>query len=78
MRIGLGLNAPAPSSPVVHRTTTGGVRSRPRLLRFALRAAATVCVLWSFGGPIAARVLYTSPTQQPRGAAKLVFYCHLD
>jgi hypothetical protein len=34
-------------------------------------------VLWSFGGPVAARVLYPSPVQQPRGAAKLVFYCHL-
>ena len=53
------------------------MRSRPRFLRIALRAAATVCVLWSFGGPIAARVLYTSPKQQPHGAAKLVFYCHL-
>jgi hypothetical protein len=47
-------------------------------LRFALRAAAVVCVLWSLGGPIVARVLYPSPTHQPRGAAKLVFYCHLS
>jgi hypothetical protein len=53
------------------------VRSHSRLLRFAFRAAAVVCVLWSFGGPIAARVLYPRPTHQPTGAAKLVFYCHL-
>jgi hypothetical protein len=36
-----------------------------------------VCALYSLGGPIAARVLYPSPAQQPSGAAKLVFYCHL-
>ena len=54
------------------------MRYRPRLWRFALRAVAVVFALWSLGGPIAARVLYRSPAEQPRGAARLVFYCHLS
>ena len=54
------------------------MRSRSRLVRYALRAVAVVCVLWVFGAPVAARVLYPSTAQQPRGAAKLMFYCHLS
>ena len=54
------------------------MRSRTRLWRFALRAVAVVCALWSLGGPIAARVVYQSPAEHPRGAARLVFYCHLS
>jgi hypothetical protein len=53
------------------------MRFRSRLVPYALRAVALVCVLWVFGAPVAARVLYESPAQQPRGAAKLMFYCHL-
>jgi hypothetical protein len=65
-------------NPTVRRTTIADVRSHPRLWRFVLRGAAVVCALWSLGGPIAARVLYPSPAHQPKGAAKLVFYCHLS
>ena len=50
---------------------------RPHLVRYALRAVALVCVLWVFGAPFAVRLLYETPAQQPRGAAKLMFYCHL-
>jgi hypothetical protein len=47
-------------------------------VRWALRVAAAVCLLWTFAAPVAARVLYPSTTEQPRGAAKYVFYCHLN
>ena len=48
-----------------------------RLRRRFLLSVAVICTAWSFGAPIAGGVLYPTPEQQPRGATKLLFYCHL-
>jgi hypothetical protein len=46
---------------------------RPLLLSLAILATA-----WTIGGPIVGSVLYRTPEQQPRGAAKIIFFCHLS
>jgi hypothetical protein len=45
---------------------------RPLLLSMAILATA-----WTISGPLVGSVLYRTPEHQPRGAAKLVFFCHL-
>jgi hypothetical protein len=45
--------------------------------RLLLLTVAVTCTAWSLGAPIAGRLLYRTPEQQPRGATKLLFYCHL-
>jgi hypothetical protein len=48
-----------------------------RLRRLLLLSVAATCVAWTFGAPIAGKVLYPTPQEQPHGATKLLFYCHL-
>jgi hypothetical protein len=48
-----------------------------RFRRRLLLSVAVTCTAWSLGAPIAGRLLYRTPEQQPRGATKLLFYCHL-
>jgi hypothetical protein len=48
-----------------------------RLRRPLVIAMAVVVCAWTLAAPVAAKVLYRTPTQQPHGAAKLIFYCHL-
>jgi hypothetical protein len=48
-----------------------------RLRRRLLLSVAVTCAAWSLGAPIAGRVLYRTPEQQPHGATRLLFYCHL-
>jgi len=60
-----GLKCPAA------RTTTTNVR---RLVLIALAAA---CLVWTAGMPLLGSKLYPTPKQQPHGAAKYVFYCHV-
>jgi hypothetical protein len=48
-----------------------------RARRIVLIALAVVCLVWTIGMPVLAKALYTSPTAQPHGAAKYVFYCHV-
>ena len=48
-----------------------------RARRLVLIALAAICLAWTVGMPVLARVLYTTPQQQPHGAAKYVFYCHV-
>ena len=49
----------------------------PRARRIVLIALAVICLAWTLGMPVLARALYQSPKQQPHGAAKYVFYCHV-
>ena len=53
------------------------MRLDPRTRRLALLGLAVACLVWTVGMPILAKALYTTPQQQPRGAAKYVFYCHV-
>jgi hypothetical protein len=48
-----------------------------RLRRYLLLTIAVTVVAWTFGAPVAAEVLYPTPAQQPHGAGKVLFYCHL-
>jgi hypothetical protein len=48
-----------------------------RSRRMVLLALAVVCLVWTVGMPVLAKALYTKPSQQPHGAAKYVFYCHV-
>jgi hypothetical protein len=45
--------------------------------RLVLLALATICLVWTVGMPVLAKAIYPSPEQQPHGAAKYVFYCHV-
>lgn len=49
-----------------------------RLRRPLLLSLAIVATAWTIGGPLVGSVLYRTPEQQPRGAAKLIFFCHLS
>jgi hypothetical protein len=48
-----------------------------RARRLLLIAVAAICLAWTVGMPLLGQVLYPTPKQQPRGAAKYVFYCHV-
>jgi hypothetical protein len=48
-----------------------------RARRFVLLALAVVCLAWTVGMPLLGRALYPTPKQQPHGAAKYIFYCHV-
>jgi hypothetical protein len=47
------------------------------LQRYLMLAIAAAAAAWALGAPVAGRVLYPTPAQQPHGATKLLFYCHL-
>lgn len=53
------------------------MRLNARSRRLVLLALAAVCLVWTVGMPVLAKALYTKPSQQPHGAAKYVFYCHV-
>jgi hypothetical protein len=48
-----------------------------RARRVLLIAVAAVCLAWTAGMPLLGHKLYPTPKQQPHGAAKYVFYCHV-
>ena len=48
-----------------------------RARRFVLLALAVICVTWTVGMPALASQLYPTKQQQPRGATKYLFYCHV-
>jgi hypothetical protein len=45
--------------------------------RRLLIALAGLCLVWTAGMPLLGSKLYPTPKEQPRGAAKYVFYCHV-
>jgi hypothetical protein len=49
-----------------------------RLQRHLMLTIAAAAAVWALGAPVAGRVLYPTPAQQPHGATKLLFYCHLS
>lgn len=53
------------------------MRLNARSRRLVLISLAAVCLVWTVGMPVLAKALYTKPSQQPHGAAKYVFYCHV-
>jgi hypothetical protein len=53
------------------------MRLNARTRRLVLLALAAVCLVWTVGMPVLAKAVYAKPSQQPHGAAKYVFYCHV-
>jgi hypothetical protein len=53
------------------------MRLNARARRVVLLTLAVVCLVWTVGMPVLAKALYQTPSQQPHGAAKYVFYCHV-
>ena len=49
-----------------------------RLRRPLVLAVAVTCLAWTVTAPVLGSVIYHKPHQRPHGAAKLIFYCHLD
>jgi hypothetical protein len=73
----LSAATPAALKPRARRDDTKEVTRPSPVRRILLLSVAVTCTAWSLGAPIAGRVLYPTPEQQPRGATKLLFYCHL-
>jgi hypothetical protein len=48
-----------------------------RARRFVLLALAVVCLAWTVGMPLLGQRLYPTKQQQPHGATKYLFYCHV-
>jgi hypothetical protein len=48
-----------------------------RIRRRVVITVAGVCLVWTAGMPLLGQKLYPTPKQQPHGAAKYVFYCHV-
>jgi hypothetical protein len=53
------------------------MRLNARSRRLVLLALAVACLVWTVGMPVLAKALYRTPAEQPQGAAKYVFYCHV-
>ena len=48
-----------------------------RSRRLVLLALAVICLVWTVGMPVLAKAVYRTPAQQPHGAARFIFYCHV-